>query len=136
MSDEIPPAITLTVKEFRMWLEGVEEMQAEGWVPDARQWQRIRDKINTVSTQSSTPLHTPPPPPPPIGVTHRNSVMYDVPTISPPVGPSVLNTANRQQPPSPETVNPLFSSTGVSGSPARTPDIDTGNGKQYESSFA
>lgn len=35
----------LTVKEFRMWLEGVIEMQEPGWIPDSRQWAKILDKI-------------------------------------------------------------------------------------------
>ena len=46
MAEKTTPSIT--IKEFRMWLEGVEEMQEEGWVPDAKQWARIRTKINSI----------------------------------------------------------------------------------------
>lgn len=50
---------TISLKEFKMWLEGVEEMQADGWVPDARQWQRIRDKIDSIKEEqvSSPAFH-------------------------------------------------------------------------------
>jgi hypothetical protein len=140
MSEDVKPVIFITVKEFRMWLEGVEEMQADGWVPDARQWQRIRDKINTVSTAST-----------PVSVTttgsggggnapvRPNAPMYDVPPVVYPAGPSLLSGAvnmNRQAPAAPETVNPLFSTSSMPMMPGRTPDVDTSNGKQYESSFA
>jgi hypothetical protein len=46
MAEKTTPNIT--IKEFRMWLEGVEEMQDEGWVPDPKQWARIRSKINSI----------------------------------------------------------------------------------------
>jgi len=39
----------ITVKEFKMWLEGVIEMQDEDWIPDARQWKKILDKIYEIS---------------------------------------------------------------------------------------
>jgi hypothetical protein len=47
----------MTVQEFKYWLSGVEEMQSDDWSPDKRQWDRIREKIdsivsNTVVTQS------------------------------------------------------------------------------------
>jgi hypothetical protein len=35
----------ITVKEFKMWLAGVIEMQDDDWIPDARQWQKVLDKI-------------------------------------------------------------------------------------------
>lgn len=38
-----------TLAEFRAWLSGVEELQPEGWAPDAAQWVLIREKINNIS---------------------------------------------------------------------------------------
>ena len=34
--------------EFLAWLEGVESMQEDNWVPSATQWKTIREKLNTV----------------------------------------------------------------------------------------
>lgn len=39
----------ISVREFRAWLSGVEEMQPDGWSPDAGQWKKIREKINTLA---------------------------------------------------------------------------------------
>ena len=44
MSDEKDPSL-ITVKEFKMWLQGVEEMQMDDWSPDQRLWAKIRAKI-------------------------------------------------------------------------------------------
>ena len=45
MAEEKDPSL-ITVKEFKMWLQGVEEMQPDGWSPDQRQWAKIRAKID------------------------------------------------------------------------------------------
>lgn len=37
-----------TYTEFLSWLEGVESMQSEDWVPDAHQWKTIREMLNNV----------------------------------------------------------------------------------------
>lgn len=49
----------ITVKEFKMWLEGVIEMQDEDWIPDARQWAKILGKIYDISdgVQVTPPKH-------------------------------------------------------------------------------
>ena len=38
----------ITLSEFRAWLQGVEELQAKGWSPNAEQWKLIRDKIDAI----------------------------------------------------------------------------------------
>lgn len=38
----------ISAREFRIWLEGVEEMQDDEWVPSSTQWKRIREKIDTI----------------------------------------------------------------------------------------
>lgn len=53
-----------TYTEFLSWLEGVESMQEDNWVPTEQQWKKIREMLNNVkpdiveskktSTQSST----------------------------------------------------------------------------------
>ncbi len=42
------PKKKLTLNEFRAWLSGVEEMQADDWTPNASQWKTIRSKIEEV----------------------------------------------------------------------------------------
>ena len=42
---------TITLENFRSWLEGVEEMQEEDWVPSAAQWKTIRKKIDSIEKQ-------------------------------------------------------------------------------------
>lgn len=37
-----------TLGEFRAWLSGVEEMQADDWAPDLTQWKRIRARIDEI----------------------------------------------------------------------------------------
>lgn len=41
-----PP--TITIREFKMWLAGVEEIQPDGWSPDAMQWAKIRERIQMI----------------------------------------------------------------------------------------
>jgi hypothetical protein len=43
--------MSITVKEFKMWLEGVEEMQADDWCPSKVQWDKIRAKIRDLDDQ-------------------------------------------------------------------------------------
>lgn len=57
----------ITVAEFKQWLSGVEDMQEDGWVPDAGQWAKIRAKVDLISdedepiaTMQSQPQHAPP----------------------------------------------------------------------------
>ncbi len=37
-----------SLAEFHAWLEGVEELQPEGWAPNAVQWKLIRNKIDGI----------------------------------------------------------------------------------------
>jgi len=43
----------ITLRDFRAWLQGVEDMQEEEWTPTAEQWKRIRHKINLISVTDS-----------------------------------------------------------------------------------
>ena len=121
----------LTIKEFRMWLEGVEEMQEEGWTPNTVQWRRIRDKLNEIDDTPSGVLHRaaapvsnaqmiePPRPPAPSG---------PVQFAPPGIGGGVFPTPSAelaQRPFMPET-------TGMA---VRTPNIDT-TGGNYVSAFS
>lgn len=38
----------ITAREFKIWLEGVEEMQDDEWIPSSVQWKKIREKISNI----------------------------------------------------------------------------------------
>ena len=54
----------ITLEKFKAWLEGVEEMQDDGWVPTVVQWTKIREKIELIEEQptvSYPQAYSPPP---------------------------------------------------------------------------
>lgn len=118
----------ITVKEFRMWLEGVEEMQEDGWTPSPAQWTRIREKIDTINDDVQQTFTQP---------AFRAPAAMPGPTMNPgmpavPAGPSMLGGVPPALPAAPQA--PQHGLFGNSGK-VKTPDIDTQN-KPYESSFA
>lgn len=119
---------TISVREFRMWLQGVEEMQDAGWTPTTQQWAKIREKIDSIRDMAipETPVNIQMSPTfvnpnvrAPGLATHEQVVI--------PAGPSNLNYT-----PEPTFINPLLAG---SGGQIKTPDIDTSNGG-YRSGFA
>lgn len=42
---------TITVEMFKMWIEGIEEMQEDDWTPSPTQWKRIRQKIDMLEDE-------------------------------------------------------------------------------------
>lgn len=119
----------LTVKEFKMWLEGVEEMQADGWTPNDTQWKRIREKINVLiegqpvyqemtvpnmGMAPNMPMTVPMPTGNPLEMMNINPAAFQTPSAPPPGAPFGTN----------------------SSAPVKTPNVDTSGGKPYKSSFA
>ena len=117
---------TITLKEFKMWLMGVEEMQDQAWVPNPAQWQRIREKINTIA--ETVVEATPQIPAYPV---HRD--VFPEPVSYPPL-PAVPMTSTMlpSAPPGPPP-HALFGNADMPTIPARTPSIDTADGN-YRSS--
>lgn len=151
----------ISLREFRAWLQGVEELQPEDWHPDHEQWKKIRNKIDNIVEEE-----------PETQVVHhaynnhsengRGPVQMDggaaappwaVPSPSvpveptgPPIGNSQLEEAQAFAPtkqPAPSIENsgaiPAINSPGggeapSSGQRIKTPDIDTSSG-DYGSSF-
>lgn len=118
----------LTIKEFKMWLQGVEEMQSDDWCPNPIQWKKIRDKITELA-DAPTPVQ-------PAQTLIRGAaspVEFHRPPefAGPPVmaAPSALPMAQRDHfiPP------PVLSSNPHQ--PVKTPMIDTSNGN-YNPAFA
>lgn len=61
-SNDNKKSTSLTVSEFKTWLEGAEAFQGDDWAPDVSQWRIIRQKIhNLVEAQPKEPNMVAPP---------------------------------------------------------------------------
>lgn len=49
----------ISFQEFKAWLQGVEEMQDEGWTPTGVQWQKIKEKLNQIDFHQPTLVYPP-----------------------------------------------------------------------------
>lgn len=118
---------TISVREFRMWLQGVEEMQDDDWTPSPQQWKRIRDKINNIDGNAATVTKPTPAPQPPLQYAQAAIPTGPIPRVPEPTlaGPSSMAFPQHPQ------LNPLLAG---SGGQVKTPDIDT-SAKGYESGF-
>jgi len=112
-----------TLREFRAWLQGVEELQAENWAPNRDQWKLIRDKIDGITVEERV-----------IEKVVNNTVQgQNIPQAAPRPVPTTLPFI----PPPPTGGIPL---SEIDMTPAaramlnpqdgtiKTPDIDTSNG--------
>jgi len=116
-----------TLKEFRAWLQGVEELQPEGWSPDSDQWVLIRDKIDGVVEEKTVP---PVVAPQQSVQTQHMPVTPQLPMISAP--PPVGGVPHAEVAMSEAAKRMLGGGEGVT---TKTPDIDTSDGN-VNSSFA
>lgn len=113
----------ITLEQFRAWLEGVEEMQEEGWAPDVRQWTKIRSRIDNIE---STPVQQAVP----------QQVMHAPQPFTPPAS-SAFDQVKPQSTPAPRvdmSSNAPIANDPSGKMPVKTPDIDTTTG-EYESAF-
>lgn len=97
---------TITLSDFRSWLQGVEDMQEDGWTPSPVQWKKIRTKINDIE---STPVVQRVEQPDLTVIPQQFSTPYIPPYQSPTARPPF-------NPPRSFVDNP------------KTPDVDTSNG--------
>ena len=92
----------VSLKEFKAWLEGVEEMQPEDWHPTPEQWRVIREKINTIvetptqrkasksnNEQEEQQTNLPPIPPLPPGPPTTLAPIPQSTPVPPPVDPQI-----------------------------------------------
>lgn len=117
----------ITLDQFRAWLEGVEEMQEDGWTPDVRQWTKIREKIDMIRSQPAPAQPAPFVPHPAANVPVQQTV--------PP--PSAFDQVTTQPAPrAPIQLNPdaPIANDPTGKVPVKAPDIDTSDGN-YKSSF-
>lgn len=138
------PVRIYTVNELKTFIDAVEFLHdaATAFVPNARQWSRLRDMIMNLSSeeviqrpvqrvQPTYAQHAPIQPAP------IDETVYEVqqplnPAV--PAGPSAFGGAPMMNTPMPMMSSPVFN--GSAGAPSRTPTIDTSNGAAYTSSFA
>lgn len=117
-----------TLKEFRAWLQGVEELQPENWSPNSDQWKLIRDKIdgivvekqivekiinNSVTTSPQPALRALPAAP---------AVGVPAGMVPPPPASGVPPADVQMTPAARQMLNPSASEK------AKTPDMDTSDG--------
>jgi hypothetical protein len=113
----------ISLNDFKSWLQGVEDMQEAEWTPNASQWNKIRQKIESiVESLPKTNLH-PQGPIPRASVMNRIEEHEYVPVPAPTPMPSSIvprgvtnNTSFTLPPPPSHLLNP------------KTPDIDTSTG--------
>lgn len=120
----------VTLNEFRAWLEGVEELQPEGWCPSADQWKLIRAKIDNIKDEAVKVLATPGVPQQ-FAIPQQPAVNSGVPP-GVPAPPMVGGVPGGNIDMTPEAKNML---SGNATGKTLTPNIDTSDGK-FQSSFS
>ncbi len=123
----------MTLRDFKQWLAGVEEMQGEEWVPSKEQWMKIREKIDSISEMNTGHNviqrdHYPVAPAP------HQPVQYP---SAPPAGSNLDGAQPMQRPfipPQPARLPPAMVTSADGTGKAVTPNIDTSDGS-YNSLF-
>lgn len=124
---------TTTIRDLQTFIDAVEfASDQEEWVPSARQWKRIRDMINSLEETKPAPA----PAVAPVQPVSAAPLQYATPQFAmPPQLPQGPAQMPQMAHPGPRpALSPLLAAHEQM--PVRTPDIDTGNGKPYTSSFA
>jgi hypothetical protein len=126
MSDE-QTTKTITISEFRHWLSGVEEMQPDDWCPDKRQWDRIREKIDSISSEPTNVVKQVAP--------HISGHQYaDSQPVYQDNRPVQLAPSGMGRVSAPPPSGVLFGNAENPAFPIKTPTIDTSTGP-YEPAF-
>lgn len=130
----------ITLDTFRAWLQGVEEMQEDGWTPSESQWKKIREKIDMIENNTvvqTQPTRVEPTYSPRISQNDSEHALHGaanhhddlfIPTES------SMQVRPRVEPtPLPPTVAQLTASFDPGAPAVKTPNIDSSNG--YVSPF-
>lgn len=121
-----------SLKEFKAWLQGVEELQPNTWSPDVDQWHLIRDKILNIAEEE--PIIVPAaaaviPQPARYHPTQTHEIpLHGNMTAPPQVGGVPMSSVEMS-----DSAKRMLKSTA--DGPAKTPHIDTSDGN-VNSSFA
>ena len=123
----------VTLQEFQAWLEGVEELQAKDWSPDATQWKLIRNKIKNIVIPEpvvvETPVRFPGQP--------AAAVAAPVPTNIPglPPAPEVPGSIPDFEVTAPTEAAAKMLAPSTPAVPAKTPNIEPGADGKVKSAF-
>ncbi len=118
-----------TLKEFKAWLEGVEELQPDNWSPNYEQWLLIRSRIDGIK-EAVTPAIETSHSTKPLNVPIQNPVIYQQPSaFTAPLAGGIPQGEVEM------TVAAKRMLTPGAGHKAKTPDVDTSDGN-IESTFA
>ena len=128
MSKDKEEKQSITLEQFRAWLEGVEEMQEDGWAPDVRQWTKIRERIDRIVSGGGSANLTFPNHP----VIPTQPAVFNAPV---PAAPSVLEQLTDKPAPAMKmSPNAPIADDPTGKRPVKAPDIDTSDGN-YSSAF-
>jgi hypothetical protein len=122
----------ISLRDFKQWLAGVEDMQPEDWTPTRDQWLRIREQIDQIKEVVEVVEDTPAPANVPVARQPAHPQVQTLPAIQP--DQSSALERGRPAPMVAPTANPAMV-TPESGGTAKTPDIDTSGGDGYRSGF-
>ena len=122
------PKKTMSLSQFKSWLEGVEEMQEADWHPSATQWKTIRDKFDLIVEPKPEPVSARAPAPVPAG---------PMPVYQPPrpaAAPAWDNPPAMPEAEMTPAARALLAGGAGPGAKTVTPDVDTTDGN-FESPF-
>jgi hypothetical protein len=113
---------TISLKDFKSWLQGVEDMQEDDWIPNAVQWKKIRSKINLLDDAQQAPYR------------QNNSPVVNTPQyMSPMPMPIPMPSPSQGFSSAFDTYIPPPAGPSILASP-KTPDIDTSDGS-YQTGY-
>lgn len=114
-----------TLREFRAWLQGVEELQPDNWSPDRDQWHLIRDRIDGIIVEKKVVEKA-------IPAGFSGNLNHQKPPEGYQPAPQVGGLPNAEVDMTPAARQMLYPAAGEK---AVTPNIDTSDG-HVESPFA
>ena len=92
--------MSLSIKEFKAWMKGVEDMHGENWSPNKAQWKKIREKLELLDEEiipqyNVTPFNQP-------FMPQNNYIQHNMPSMDPnvhvPDGESTTQYLNGDKP--------------------------------------
>lgn len=116
-----------TLKEFRAWLQGVEELQPDNWSPNQPQWKLIRERIDGIIEEKIVEKVVKKEAVPEAPIYRNSPSVYDAPQQPSSIPAGAINA--EMTPAAKKMLSP------GPGEKAKTPHIDASAGP-VDSSFA
>lgn len=108
----------ISLIEFKAWLDGIEEMQPEGWSPNAEQWKTIRNKFDLIEIPKEKKVNNQSQiaPAPTRPLPRRPSI-----PAPPPVGGGIPESIPVEMSPAAKKLFDASKTSGVAGATPQTP---------------